>query len=259
MSPTRSPNPNNHDLNMKIITLLLAALLPTLASAFDHSHRAWNAIVSTHVKDDNFDYRSAKSSAAKSLDSYLDALAAVERGTYDDWSDTQKLAYLINLYNAATIDLVLEHYPVKSIRDIGGDDGPWKLKIVRLIGKKITLDQLEHEIIRKEFAEPRIHFAVNCASIGCPPLLNRAYTADQLESQLAAQTKRFLSNRRINHLDGKTLHLSPLFDWFRDDFTAAAKSVRHYVAPYFPESERKAILNEATLKFSEYDWALNDA
>lgn len=239
---------------MKLFAFLLAASSLPLA-AFDHS--AWDDIVSKHVDGRDFDYAGAKRDGAK-LDAYLESVAKVKRADYNGWNDGEKLAFLINLYNAATVDLVLDHYPVKSIRDIGGKSGPWKLSVVRVFGRKITLDHLEHEMIRKWFAEPRIHFAVNCASIGCPPLRDEAYTGKQLELQLREQTKAFLGNQSINRLDGGTLLLSPLFDWFKADFAKSAGSVEEYVARNFPKKDAAKIRAGVKLKFGEYDWSLND-
>jgi len=242
---------------MKTTTLLLFALAGA-ASAIDPDHAAWDRIVSERVEGERFDYAGLKRERAP-LDAYLDRLAAVTRDEYDGWSDGDRLAFLINLYNAATVALVLDHHPLESIREIGGERGPWKLPVVRVFGGKVTLDRLEHEMIRKWFAEPRIHFAVNCASIGCPPLRDEAYTGRKLERQLAEQTRAFLTDRDVNRLEGGVLRLSPLFDWFEDDFARAAGSVRKYVAPHFPERERAKILGgEVEIRYGDYDWSLND-
>ena len=239
-----------------LFTLIAFPLLAIQALALDQSHSTWDEIVSKRVKGDSFDYAGLKKDR-EPLDGYLGDLAKVKSSEYGKWSESEKLAFLINLYNAATVRLIVDHYPVKSIRDIGGKEGPWKEPVVSVFGKKVTLDHVEHEMIRAKFAEPRIHFAVNCASVGCPPLRNEAFTGAKLERQLSDQTKDFLTDRDVNRLKGKTLTLSPLFDWFKGDFAKSAGSVEKYVAPYFPESERKRILAGVTLKFGEYDWSLN--
>ena len=132
-------------------TILTAALLTT-ASAFDHTHPTWNELLGNHVKSNGVDYTTFEKDEDK-VDSYLKTLEGVTREEFNDWEGPDQLAFLINLYNAATIDLVLEHYPIKSFKDeIGGEDGPWKLKFVKALGKTYTLDEVEHELIRKNYA-----------------------------------------------------------------------------------------------------------
>lgn len=239
--------------------LLLFVLVPFLSAdllGFDQTHKAWDRVVSKRVKGGNFDYKGLKKNRAD-LDRYVDALAAVRKSDFQRWNAGDRLAFLINLYNAATVQLVVDHYPVRSIRDIGGEKGPWKTPVVRVFGTKVTLDHLEHEMIRAGFREPRIHFAVNCASVGCPPLRDEAFTGARLELQLREQTDAFLRNRKINRLDGNVLRLSPLFDWFKEDFTRRGQSVEDYVAPYFSKSDQKKIFSGVKVEFGEYDWSLN--
>lgn len=241
-----------------------AALLLTsaaaLAQSFDHSHAAFTEVLKTHVHGSKVDYAALKQSPGK-LNAYLDTLAAVNKSQYDGWKKDQRMAFLINLYNAATLKLVIDHYPVKSIKDIGGVlKGPWKQDVVRLWGKKVTLDHVEHDLLRPGFNEPRIHFAVNCASIGCPDLRNEAFRATNLEKQLEEQTRAFLRDSSRNRLDAKskTLHLSPIFKWFGEDFVKKSGSVEKFVAPYFNDTD-KAVIQKGGLKVrhNDYDWKLN--
>ena len=241
--------------------LILFLLIPFLGNrlvAFDQTHKAWDRIVSKHVRGSGFDYAGLKSGRG-ALDSYLDSLSRVGETEFKSWSDGNRLAFLLNLYNAATVRLVLDHHPVKSIREIGGGMGPWKQPVVRVFGGKVTLDHVEHVLIRGNFAEPRIHFAVNCASVGCPPLRDEAFTGEKLEVQLREQTESFLKDRKVNRLDGRVLRLSPLFDWFKEDFTRKGQSVPGYVAPYFKKSEQKLIRQGVQVEFGDYDWSLNGA
>lgn len=245
---------------MKLLFLTILALaFAAPARAFDHGHAAWTRILAARVKGNTFDYAGLKPQRAP-LDAYLSQLAAVPAAEFKGWNEKQRLAFLINLYNAATIRLVLDHQPVKSIKDIGGAKGPWKQPVVKALGKTHTLDEVEHQLIRGNFAEPRIHFAVNCASVGCPPLAATAYTADQLDRQLDAATRRFLADRSQNRVDAKRneLLLSPLFDWFRDDFAKKSGSPEKFVAPYFPATERDLIASgRLKTRHGEYDWKLN--
>lgn len=243
---------------IRTIFFSMTALLSSWmnADAFDQTHGIWDSVVSTHVEGSDFDYQAAES---EKVDAYLDKLASVPRPTFDGWDESERLAFLINLYNAATVKLILDHLPVESIREVNAGE-PWKLEFVRVFGGRVSLDHLEHGMIRELFAEPRIHFAVNCASKGCPPLRDEAYTGAKLDSQLAEQTRSFLGNRKFNRVEGDTLWLTPLFDWYAGDFTKAAGSIEKFVAPYFPEDERRRIRSGGLeLRFTDWDWSLNDA
>ena len=194
-------------------------------------HEPFSALLSEHLKTiDNgastqVDYHGFKQDRER-LTQYLNSLAKVEKSTFDGWSKADQLAFLINAYNAYTVDLILTEYPkIESIRDLGGFfSSPWKKEIAPLLGKTRTLDEIEHELIRGQnettegYNEPRIHFAVNCASIGCPALREEAYVGARLDSQLDAQTKRFLADTSRNRMNGNTLKLSRIFDWYSEDF-----------------------------------------
>lgn len=226
----------------------------------DQTHAAFTEVLQAHVKGAQVDYTGIKKSPAK-LDAYLDSLANVSKSEYDKWAQDQKMAFLINLYNATTVKLIVDNHPVKSIKKIGGLFGsPWKQETVRLWGKIVTLDHVEHGLLRPSFHDPRVHFAVNCASIGCPNLLNEAFQGSKLNAQLDAQTRAFLADSSRNRLDAKnkTLYLSPIFDWFKEDFIKKSGSVENFVAPYFSKNDR-AVIQQGGLKvkFTDYDWNLN--
>lgn len=243
--------------HLSLATIILAA---SPARAFDHSHASFTQILSSHVRGENFDYAKL-SKNPDALGAYLDGLAKVGKSDFNGWQKNEQMAYLINLYNAATLKLVIDHYPVKSIKDIGGLLGsPWKKKVVSLFGEKVTLDHIEHDLLRPKFNEPRIHFAVNCASIGCPPLRNEAFRAADLETQFEEQALAFLRDTSKNLFDAKTktLRLSPIFDWFKEDFVKKSGSVGKFVAPYFTEKERAVIRGGGiNIKHTDYDWSLN--
>jgi len=229
---------------MRWLAALLAFCAGTaLAQGFDHSHKAWDALLKKHVvllpgnSASQVRYAEfAKDRAA--LKAYLGSLSAVTEAEFQGWPKPQQMAFLINAYNAFTVELILAHYPVKSIKDIGSDlfSNRWKRKFFRLLGRESYLDQIEHEILRKpgSYDEPRVHFAVNCASVGCPMLREEAYTGAKLEAQLEEQTVRFLSDRSRNRFDANTgkLSLSRIFDWYAEDF--AGGDVPRFLTRYAP-------------------------
>lgn len=239
---------------MKALLILLVSASSLLA--FDHSHEKLTQVLEKNMSGENVDYAALKKSPDK-LGSYIEELATVSKSQYSKWSDDQKMAYLINLYNAATLKLIIDNYPTKSIRDISS---PWKQNRVMLFGKFVSLDHIEHEILRKDFSDPRIHFGVNCASIGCPALRNEAFRADKLNAQLDEQARIFMNDPSKNRVDRKNgiLYLSSIFDWFKGDFVDKSGSVEKFIAPYLSASDRKAVESgKLKVKHTNYDWNLN--
>jgi hypothetical protein len=210
------------------------------------------------------DYAAIKANPAL-LRSYLVSVAAVGTNDFAGWDRSDRLALLLNLYNAATVQLVSEHYPIEGIRKIGLVPGSaWKRKFIRFGGRTISLDDLEHLIIRPGYGEPRIHFALVCAAKGCPPLRSEPYIGDRLAIQLDDQTRLFLSDTDKNRFDPKTrtLWLSPIFDWYGSDFTTDRRTLPGFVAPYLPGTAASALRSVTApprIRFTEYDWSLNDA
>ena len=260
----------------KVLLTFLILLLPLPAfAAFDHSHAHWDRLTKQHVvwlsggHATQVDYKGFKVDR-KELKSYLDGLSAVTQSEYDGWSKSQKLAFLINAYNAFTVELILTEYPaVKSIKELGSViRSPWKKKFFTLLGKERGLDDVEHGMIRAPgvFDEPRIHMAANCASIGCPALRDEAFVADKLDAQLEDSVVRFLSDRsrnRFNPQSGK-LDVSRIFDWYGKDFAARAGSVEAWLAKYAeklaedPKQQQLIRDKKAQVDFLDYDWKLND-
>ncbi len=232
------------------------------AAEFDHTHSNLTEVLKLHVKDARVDYAGLKAKPA-GLNRYLDQLAAVSRVEFDAWRGPRRIAFLCNAYNAWTLRLIIDHYPVKSIKDIGGlFSGPWDQAIVRLFGETITLDTLEHKILRKEFDEPRIHFALVCAAKGCPRLRNEAYVNTRLDEQLTDQAKRFLAASDQNRVDADAhmVYLSPIFKWYGGDFEKKSGSVLAALKPYWPESSSSVALEKGSFKirYTDYDWSLNE-
>ncbi len=252
--------------------LLWGAAGSTLA--FDHEHAAWTRLLETNVRWDaaggatTVDYR-AMQSQRPALDAYLAELAAVPADEFARWPWPQRQAFLINAYNAGTVSLVLTGHPdIDSIRDLGGLlRNPWRKAFVPLLGKTRSLDEIEHRILRgdPDYRDPRIHFAVNCASIGCPALRPEAFTAQRLEAQLADQTRRFLSDRSRNRYLAQRLRfeVSPIFDWYADDFAAGGGVTRFLLAhPAALGVDTAALrgvkVESLSVRFTDYDWSLNE-
>ncbi len=247
----------------KHVTILLLAITAILVlpvrAEFDQTHTAFDKILQANVNAKGVAYAALKKNPAP-LDAYLKSLADVTQPEFGKWNRDQQLAMLINFYNAATLKLVCDHYPVKSIKDIGGNAGPWKQPVVELLGKKQTLDYLENNILRPNYNDPRVHFAINCASIGCPALRNNVFRADKLSSQLDEQTRAFLGDPSKNRVDAKnkTLYLSSIFDWFKSDFVKKSGSVEKFIAPYLSAADRKTVAGGGlSLKYTDYSWNLN--
>lgn len=243
---------------MRTIACLLALLIfsPSDLFAFDQSHSSFTGILKEHVNGEKIDYAGLKKSPDK-LGAYLDTLAEVSQSEFSGWSEKEEMSYLINLYNAATLKLITDNYPLKSIKDIGST---WKKKVVKLFGSDRSLDYIEHDLLRKNYNDPCIHFGVNCASIGCPPLRAEAFQASKLDAQLDEQAKKFLNDSSKNRVDASKgiLYLSSIFDWFKGDFVKKSGSVEKFVAPYFSDSDRKAIESgKLKIKHTDYDWSLN--
>ncbi|MFN0068771.1 MAG: DUF547 domain-containing protein [Limisphaerales bacterium] len=241
---------------------LVAMLLATLpASAFDQTHARWGRVLDTVLSSNRVDYAGLKARPAE-LDAYLAEVAAVPAAEFASWPRADRLALLLNLYNAATFRLIADHYPVGSIRSIGTLPGAaWRLPVVRLGGQLMTLDHLEHQVIRAEYAEPRIHFALVCAAVSCPPLRPEPFAGARLDAQLDDQTRLFLADADKNRLDAATgtLHLSPIFKWFKEDFTVGDRTLEAWVKPFLPADTARALgaARRVKVKFTDYDWALN--
>jgi hypothetical protein len=253
-----------------IVLLLWFSCGSVFAQSFDHSHKAWDALLKKNVvlvsggKASQFRYAEmAKERPA--LKSYLDSLSAVKEPEFNSWNKNQRMAFLINAYNAFTVEKILTRYPdIKSIWDFGKLFGnPFKDEFFTLLGRKLTLDGIEHETLRKKGAydEPRVHFAVNCASVGCPMLKEEAYVAERLEAQLAQQTERFLSDRSRNRALAGRLEVSKIFDWFKEDFEPRELWFAKYAKLLSDDPGQQKLVagGKAALAFLEYDWSLNDA
>lgn len=221
------------------------------------NHALWDTLVSEYVAENgDVNYKGFVKDSLK-LNKYLNLLESAHPNK--SWTRDEKLAYWINAYNAFTIKLIVDNYPVASIKDIKNGipfvNTVWDIKFINIEGAEYDLNNIEHNIIRPKFKEPRIHFAVNCASISCPRLRNEAYTADKLDAQLSDQTRYFLGNPKKNDLSNPNkIKLSKLFTWFSGDFKETHKSVIDFINDY---AEQK-VSKDAEIEYFEYDWGLND-
>ena len=249
-------------LSIGFSTVLAGALATRLpASGFDHSHALLGKVLDAFVQDGTVDYARLKRNPTN-LKAYLDQLASISRDRFKEWSEPEQIAFLSNLYNAATLELIIDHYPVKSIRKIGTPwKGPWKQEVVRLFGETVTLDHLEHDLLRKDYKEPRVHFVLVCAARSCPPLREEPYIPARLDEQLEDQGRRFMNTPSKNRVDPekRTAYLSQIFKWFDRDFEEHSGSVLAFVRPYFPK-DISGQLEDGTfdVQYLDYDWSLND-
>jgi hypothetical protein len=245
------------------------------AEAFDHAYSAWDAMLKKHVRwlPDSKQSRVAYAGMAADRDALkfvLDSFSALPPSSFAGFSRTQQMAFLINAYNAFTIELVLTEYPnLKSIKDVGSIvRSPWKKPFFTLLGETRNLDWIEHEQLRAHYGDPRIHLAIVCASVGCPALRPEAYTAERLDDQLEDGMRRFLGDRTRNRASAGRLEVSPIFKWFREDFERGQRGyykVQDVFARYAAQlSDEPAVRQQLragklTPEFLDYDWSLNDA
>lgn len=214
--------------------------------ALDHS--AWDYLLKKHVDSEgNVNYKNFGKDI-EPLENYLNYLS--KNIPSKTAVKEEQLAYYINVYNAGTVKLIIENYPLKSIKDIRN---PWDRKIISLGDVLISLGDVEHEILRK-MKEPRIHFAINCASYSCPKLLNEAYTADQLERQLQAATIRFINDPKQNRISKNKAEVSQIFNWFKKDFTVDGSLIS-----YLNQFAKEPFHKTGKITYLTYDWSLNDS
>jgi len=246
-----------YSLPLTLIIILLSATV--LAQPSDRLHEPWDRLLKSYTSRGVVDYAPLKDSPADmiKLDAYLTSLgkADIQKLTVN-----AQLAFWINAYNAFTVKLILNHYPLKSIRDISS---PWKQKIWMAGGQLHSLDDIEHKILREQLKDPRIHFAIVCASKGCPDLSGRAYLSTDIQLSLDKAARHFFSqmkNFRI-HKSGPeaTIYLSKIFKWFRKDFGGEDSELIAFMKPYLSMADVIRLNNTAKydIKYIDYDWSLN--
>mgnify|MGYP001500512056 CR=1 FL=1 len=232
-------------------------------------HSVWDKLLKTYVRPgpdgiNRIRYAAFKRAGHESLKSYLDTLHRVDPSRLDR---REQFAFLANLYNATTIDVVLDHYPVDSIKDInlGGSllssftGGPWKAKILAIKGVRLSLDDIEHGILRPVFKDPRVHYAVNCASIGCPNLGTEAFTGMKLDSQLDAAARAYVNHPRGVRAQGGMVRVSSIYSWFKADFGGSDAGVLAHLGQYASPELSRTLRSFGAIAGHDYDWRLNDA
>ena len=239
------------------IFLLTGTFGPAISSwASTINHEIWADLLEKYIKPDGVDYTGFKTEEDR-LDQYLKVLEDTDP---EKLSRNEQYAYYINAYNAWTIKLILSGYPgVKSIKDFGTIfKSPWEKKWVRINGKVITLDDVEHNILRPRFKDPRVHFAINCSAASCPPLRPEPYLGHTLDQQLDDSTRSFVNDSNSYRLEGSTLYVSRIFKWFSEDFNENA--LEFYLQ--YAEGDLKEKLtgkkDNIQVKYMHYDWSLND-
>lgn len=241
-----------------VLVGLWLGVVPGFAQAFDHQHATYAQVLQRYVHDGLVDYRALCLDPAL-LHRYLDELAAVPEWTFESWIIPQRLAFLINLHNATALQMVVDAYPVPSFQRVSGlFRDPWEQPTVRLFGNAITLRILRDNLMRRDYAEPGIHFALVPAALGAPAIRAEPYVPDRLAQQLDDQARTFLKNVRNNRIDRgrRRLSLSPLFRWYEADFVKRAGSIEAYLRPYMPDGMDS---RGFSVRYLSYDWALNDA
>lgn len=261
---------------------LLAVGFASNAHAFDRECAAWDRTLESFTQGGQVNYKALKD-APRVLDEYLEGLGSLKESEYAAWSRADKIAFWINAYNALTIKAIVDHYPIqpsfpaslrypkKSIRQI---PGVWDELKFLVMGRGMTLNQIEHETLRKQFREPRAHMALVCASAGCPPLRGEAYAGDKLETQLNDQARRFLSDPAKFRIDraASRVSLSPIFKWFGEDFiqayspdkgfegrSASEKAALNFVSRYVDDNDARFVRDEKfAIRYLDYDWSLNE-
>ncbi len=270
-----------------VLALLLSAASWAQADAgFDHQHRQLDQLLRTYVDDQGFvDYQGLLENQEQ-LAAYEQALQGVDADSFSSWPEAQRLAFWINAYNAFTLRAIVDNYPIKRRGSLKGIFGPknsilqipgvWKELEWQAAGQTVTLDEIEHEILRVKFEEPRIHFAIVCASISCPNLRNEAFIAAQIDTQLDEQLHSFIADMDKGvsiDADRKRIKLSKIFSWFGEDFDVPGNNnelfsrrsddeaaVLRYLARYLPQGEPLELLRsgDARVSYLEYDWNLNE-
>lgn len=245
-------------LFLSIILLSCQSSVPGMAGTTPPSHKSWNELLKVNVNaDGKVNYKGFIKEKAK-LDAYLKSISenAPDR---KNWSKDEQLAYWINAYNAFTVKLIVDNYPVGSIKDLGPKlkipliKDVWHYKFFKIGGQESSLDEIEHSILRKEFEEPRIHFAINCASVSCPPLLNESFEAKTINEQLDKVAKGFINDSSRNKISPEAVQISSIFSWFKGDFTQNGTLI-----DFLNKYSKVKIRSNAKVSHLDYDWNLNE-
>jgi hypothetical protein len=266
-------------LRVAVVAMVVFVLIapPRAAATFDHEYVDYAKLLHDHLRGSRVDYTELRSQRT-ALDAVVAQLAATNAAEFGGWTRDERLAFWINAYNVLTLRAIVDHYPIRSatftlqprnsIRQI---DGVWTTLTWQAAGRTLTLDDIEHRILRPEFKEPRVHFAINCASVGCPPLRPDPYRASTLNAQLDEAARRYLASERGLTIDGHTVRVTKILEWYGEDFVAryapnaggkpdrVEQAIRGVVEQFGPPAAAELARNPSTkIKFLDYDWSLND-
>jgi len=254
----------SHRFSFFIFLILVIRMMPMFgqtpgdSSALKNLHQPFDEILKRYVIGTRFDYDGLVKSRedVRKLDAYINTLEKIDP---DSLSRNHSLAYWINMYNAAIIRLVVTNYPVESIKDIKAwwVLPPWLQNVVKVSGKNLNLYEIENDILRPQFKDARIHFAINCASIGCPPLWNHAYTGDNIDQQLDEAAARVINDSRWVEITPAEILLTKIFEWYDKDFKSHAGSIRDFLRRYLPKEQAALLEANQPLVFFDYNWNLN--
>jgi Protein of unknown function, DUF547 len=240
-------------LPTKIILFAIFLSGTNIGAAFDQNHATFTSLLLTYVNPEGMVNYEGLSANRAPLDNYLKSTAAVTAFEFSSWDINNQIAFLVNVYNAETLQLVIDHYPVTSVKKIGSlFKSAREISSVQLFGSETTLDNIELNLLRENYSEERIHFALVYATLSGPPLRVEAYVGSELNRQLNEQAHRLMAQADKNRIEGQTLYLSPIFDWFEEDFTRDGKTISEYVTPFFPGGTKGK-----KIKFTNYNWNLN--
>lgn len=259
------------------------AIVPTADMIQPFGYCDFGALLQAYVDDEGMVKYGALEADRAKLDAFAGAIGSLDPAVFDTWADNEKIVFWINAYNGLTLKAIIDHYPIKpsfiaslrfpknSIRQI---PGVWEKLKFRVMGREMTLDEIEHANLRRNFNEPRIHMALVCAAMGCPPLRNEPYANDRLDSQLDDQTRRFLSDPLKFRIDreGGRVYLSSIFKWFGGDFvkthgvddafakhSRADRAVLNFISRYLDEADSGYLsTREYAIEYLDYDWSLNE-
>ncbi len=229
-------------------------------------HDSWDRFLKTYVSEhedgiNRIAYASVKKGDANALSAYITNL---ENTLVSHYNRDEQLAYWVNLYNALTVKVILDNYPVDSIRDIKISPGifaigPWSKKLISVEGEMLSLNDIEHRILRPIWSDPRIHYAVNCAAIGCPNLQREAFTAETADAFLDTAAREYVNHQRGVRFENGRLIVSSIYSWFEEDFVDADGSVVRHLSRYADSDLAARLTEPIKISGDEYDWALNDA
>ena len=235
-------------------------------------HQAWGIFLHRYLVEEpdgiyRLRYSEVSATDKQALDAYLETLSNIQ---VQSLKPTEQFAYWINLYNALTVKTVLEHYPVRSIREISlggslipsfitGGTGPWQAKLIQIEGESVALDDIEHRILRPLFKDNRIHYAVNCASIGCPTLVPTPFTAASLQAMLDRSARLYVNHPRAVRADADGLTVSSIYKWYQEDFGGNWQGVLAHLRRYANPATTQILAPFSTIHADTYDWQLNDA